>query len=703
MGRAPTPDFGTIFRATPGMYLVLTPGFEIIEATESWLRHTQMRRSQALGRNLFDVLAESPEQRAAAGPRELRESLERVLRLGHPDAMPMRRYDIRRADGGFDERYWTLLNVPVNDGQYRVGWIIHRVRDVTELARLHREGGERDELEREQQLLITRLRAANEELARRDRSLSESERRLAIAMEAGRLGSWEMTLADRAMTSSALHKACYGRGPDELFTHDELRASVHPDDRPRRQVALDAALLSGADYDVEYRTVWPDGSVHWVQIRGQVIRDADGAPERMVGVSQDISDRKRSEELLEQRVVTRTRDLAEANARLTAAVAERDQAERALQKAQRLEAIGQLTGGVAHDFNNLLAAVIGNLELLRARLPDDKLGRHVEGALSAAWRGGRLTQQLLAFARQQRLEPGAVDVNTLITGMDSLLRHTLGGLVQVEVELAPELWPASTDATQLELVVLNLVINARDAMPEGGRLCISTANRGAGEPVPSELTAGDYVVISVGDTGTGMSPEVQERAFEPFFTTKGVGKGSGLGLAQAYGVARQSGGTVRLDSRLGVGTLVEVFLPRAGVTAKADPAECGPGEPVEPIAATVLLLDDEPDVRAVACELLSAAGHRVAQAASGDDALALLYRRRFDIAVVDHAMPGMSGVEFVRLARRVQPALPVLFIAGNPDMIDPAAIGPGERVLSKPYGRTELLRALGALLPVAAG
>ena len=225
---------------------MLTPGFAIAEATDTWLRHTAMQREQVLGRLLFEVLAERPNESAAGGPSELRDLLQRVMRLRQPDAMPVRRSHIPSLDGGFNERYWTLLNVPVCDENGQVAWIVHRVRDVTELVRLHHEGTERDELSREQQLLITRLRGANEELARRDHSLSESERRLAIATEAGRLGSWEMTLPDRNMASTPLHKACYGRGPDERFTHDELRAAIHPDDQARRQAALDAALIDQA-------------------------------------------------------------------------------------------------------------------------------------------------------------------------------------------------------------------------------------------------------------------------------------------------------------------------------------------------------------------------------------------------------------------------------------------------------------------------
>ncbi|MGH7154933.1 MAG: PAS domain-containing protein, partial [Acetobacteraceae bacterium] len=495
MDGAPAADFRAAFRATPGLYLLLDPEFRIAEATETWLRQTDTVREQVLGRTLFDVLADNPNDPGATGQRELRESLARVLQLCRADALPVARYDIRRRDGGWERRYWTLFNTPVLNAAGQVAWIVLRVRDVTELMRLRHEGAERDELAREQQLLIDKLRAANEELANRERSLSESERRLAIALQAGRLGSWEMNLPDRTMVSSDLHKACFGREPGDPFTHDELREAIYPDDRLPRQKALDDALQHGADYDVEYRTIWPDGSVHWVQIRGQVTaRWPDGSARRMVGVSLDITDQKRIEERLEARVAVRTRELAEANTRLTAAIAERDAAERALLQSQRLEAIGQLTGGVAHDFNNLLAAVIGNLEVLATKLTDNSVLRHVESALAAAWRGGRLTQQLLAYARRQRLVSTSVNANTLVVGMEGLLRHTLGGLMQVETELDPALWYASTDLTQLELVVLNLAINARDAMPNGGKLRIATRNVPAGDSVlPTELASGDYV------------------------------------------------------------------------------------------------------------------------------------------------------------------------------------------------------------------
>lgn len=703
MGEARDPDFRVVFRGTPGLYLLLDRDFRIVEATETWLRHLDTTRDAVLGRDLFAVLAEGADDCRAPGPIELKVSLERVLAFARADAMPVCRFDIGARDGTRSERHWTILNAPILDADGKTDRIVHRVRDVTELIRLRQEGAERDELARDQQLLINRLRDANAELARYARSLGENERRLAIALQAGRLGSWEMTLPDRSMISSAFHKGCYGRGSDEPFNHDDLRAAVHPEDRQRRFVALERAFADGTDYDIEYRVVWPDGSVHWVQVRGQVIaRWADGSPWRMLGVCHDITDQKRLEEQLEARVTARTQQLAETNARLTAAIAERDEAERALARAQRLEAIGQLTGGVAHDFNNLLAAIVGNLELLSGKLAEPALRRHVDAALAAAWRGGRLTQQLLAYARQQRMVTASVDVNRLLAGMDGLLRHTLGGLVRVEICHDAALWPASTDAAQLELVLLNLAINARDAMPDGGRLSIATRNLGPGEERPDELEAVDYVVITVADTGAGMTPEVLERACEPFFTTKEVGKGSGLGLAQAYGFARQSGGTVRLTSALGAGTTVEVFLRRAGApvqlerlgAARAVPATVARG-------AAVLLMDDEPGIRTVTADLLSKAGLDVREAGSAEQALRLLREHRFDVAVVDYGMAAMSGREFARVARKLQPDLAVLFITGNSQAMSTQLPQDGLLVLSKPVSHDDLLHAVSTVVPAA--
>ena len=364
-----------------------------------------------------------------------------------------------------------------------------------------------------------------------------------------------------------------------------------------------------------------------------------------------------------------------------------------LRQAQRMEAIGQLTGGVAHDFNNLLTAVIGNLELLERRLTDQRSLALVAAAMRAAVRGGELTHQLLAYARRQNLSPRPVDVNAVIAGMGDLLQPSLGGLVQVETDLAPDLWPAASDPTQLELVILNLALNSRDAMRTGGRLRIVTTNMPQAEPGrPDTLQPGDFVKITVTDTGIGMSRDVMERAFEPFFTTKEVGKGSGLGLAQVFGVATQFGGTVRLASEPGAGTTVEVFLPRARTLPAAAPA-------AEPAAVdkgsnggVVLLVDDDPDVREIAAAFLTDAGYIVKSAGSGPQAREMLLAGPVGLALVDYAMPIMSGFEFVRLAREIQPGLPVVYVTGAADTLAPGELQPRDPVLMKPYSSTALLK-----------
>ena len=420
----------------------------------------------------------------------------------------------------------------------------------------------------------------------------------------------------------------------------------------------------------------------------------------------EIAERKRAQdelrtlnETLEERVAERTAALEEANRRLLREAEEKRQAEAALHQAQKMEAIGQLTGGVAHDFNNLLTSVLGNLELLDARLRDEKLRKLANNAARAAQRGASLTRQLLAYARRQHLVQQPVDANAVIVGMDEMLTRSLGGLAHIETDLVDDLWHASTDPTQLELVVLNLAINARDAMPLGGTLRVETRNVRGGDPMlPPELAPGDYVRIAVTDTGTGMLPEVLARALEPFYTTKGIGKGSGLGLSQVYGVATQSGGTVRLRSTLDVGTTVEIFLPRVDRVGGADE---GPAA-VDRVArshvhSTVLVVDDDDDVRELAVSFLENGGYRVVEARSGPAALAALGSsdgETVDLALVDFAMPGTSGTEFVHLARQRRPDLPVVYVTGYADPNGRTALTEDEMSVSKPYRSADLLNAV---------
>ena len=404
---------------------------------------------------------------------------------------------------------------------------------------------------------------------------------------------------------------------------------------------------------------------------------------------------RRLAENLESRVQERTAELAAANRQLLAQIEERERVEATLRQMQRLEAIGQLTSGVAHDFNNLLTVVLGNIEVLESGFAtagvDSRVMQRLGYMRSAAERGAKLTDQLLAFSRRQRLEPKRLDLNESVAGMRDLLQSTLGGSIRIDTTLENDLWPALVDPTQLELAVLNLAINARDAMEVGGNLTVQTSNVTLGYPLaPAEPTAGDYVEICVSDTGAGMPEEVRQKAFEPFFTTKEVGKGSGLGLSQVLGFAQQSGGGVRIESRPGRGTSVRIYLPRTHTAVEVSaPGQIGSTQ-ASFAGARVLLVDDDNGVREVTATLLRDLGYEVCEAGSGGAALDLL-QRESDIALmlIDFAMPGMSGADVARRVHRSRPSLPVLFVTGFADRTALAGVAE-QHIIGKPYRRDDL-------------
>jgi signal transduction histidine kinase/CheY-like chemotaxis protein len=391
-------------------------------------------------------------------------------------------------------------------------------------------------------------------------------------------------------------------------------------------------------------------------------------------------------------------------------ITEMRQIEDQLHQAQKLEAVGQLTGGIAHDFNNLLTTILGNLELLTARLgvDDQCSARQLSAARTAADRGARLTTQLLAFSRQQRMAPEPVDLNRIVTGMHGLLHSAVGAANRIKVALAGPLSLALADPSQIELVILNLAINARDAMPNGGTITIETSNVRVGPPERSEEPApGDYVVCSVADTGTGIPTEILDKVFEPFFTTKEVGKGSGLGLCQVLGVAKQLGGGVRITTSPGTGTTVSVYLPRAN-------GDVSSVMPTEPRAGTetgdfrrvgVLLVDDDSEVRAAVAGMLRYAGHDVVEAGSGRQALDCLDRHgdRIDLMILDYVMPDIDGVEVARLGRLKRPRLPILFITGFADTAFLAGAADSHHILQKPFYTADLVAKIEAALQMASG
>jgi signal transduction histidine kinase len=400
---------------------------------------------------------------------------------------------------------------------------------------------------------------------------------------------------------------------------------------------------------------------------------------------------------LEQKVLERTRDLASANDRLTAEIAERERAEARLIQAQKMEAIGQLTGGVAHDFNNLLTVVVGSLDLILRRSGDETVLRLVRNALQAAERGATLTGQLLSFSRRQRLSPVAVDINKVITGMQDMLTRSIGPHLQIETSLEDGIWRALADPTQLEVMLLNLAINSRDAMPRGGKITIATRN----VPVvptalATELESGQYVCISVTDDGPGMPPEVLAHAFEPFFTTKAHGKGTGLGLAQLYGFAKQSGGATKIDSTIGKGTIVSIYLPRTHEQASRDAVLRYEGHRTR--GAKILVLDDDEDVRNVTSATIEELGYRVVALPNPEEALNRLESERFDLLLTDVAMPVMNGVELARRARTLGHELPILFASGYADVQAFGAELSDETVLKKPFRIAELAAKIEAAL-----
>jgi signal transduction histidine kinase/CheY-like chemotaxis protein len=399
---------------------------------------------------------------------------------------------------------------------------------------------------------------------------------------------------------------------------------------------------------------------------------------------------------LERRVRERTAQLQQAHDELLASIAERERAQEQVRHLQKLESIGQLTGGVAHDFNNLLTAVLGNLELLRKRVPTNpSIDRLIEGAMQGAHRGAALTQRLLAFARRQALEPRPVDLAELVRGMQDLLRRSIGPRVRMEIDLPAGLPPALADANQIELALLNLAVNGRDAMPDGGTLTIALESATTGEA--QDLAAGRYVRLLVSDTGSGMDGDTLQRAIEPFFSTKEVGKGTGLGLSMIHGLALQLKGALRLFSEPGRGTRAELWLPVASGHAAHALSEPATAEQPARRRGVLLFVDDDFLISLSTASLLEDLGHTVIKALSGPDALDILRDgRAVDVMITDYAMPGMTGLQLAEEARRLRPDLPILLATGYADLPPDATLDLPR--LSKPYQQRQLAEQVAHLL-----
>lgn len=513
---------------------------------------------------------------------------------------------------------------------------------------------------------LSRRRAAEEELRRSQeefRLLVQSVTDYGIYMldPEGNVATWN---AGAQRIKGYTQEEIVGQHFSRFYTEEDRAAGV-----PQR--ALATALHEGR-FENEAWRVRKDGTRFWASIVIDPVREPDGTLRGFAKITRDITERRESQLELER-------------------------AREALFQSQKMEAIGQLTGGVAHDFNNLLTAVIGSLELVRKRLPPgDRNLLLIDNAMQAARRGGALTQRMLAFARRQELDPELASVAALVAGMTTLFDHTLGPSIVLDVDCPDSLPPVRVDVNQLEMALLNLVVNARDAMPRGGTIAIVASEVEAGPAASFPLPTGRYVRLSVRDQGHGMDAATLARATEPFFTTKGVGKGTGLGLSMVHGLAEQLGGRLQLESAPGTGTTASLWIPvAAGADVPAHRSEPAPAP--EPASLDILAVDDDALILVNTAAMLEDLGHQVTTAYSGREALAALARmKRIDLVITDQAMPGMTGTELIARIRRERPGLPVLLATGYAELPDGGMSGIPR--LNKPFLQAHLDQAIAAVM-----
>jgi PAS domain S-box-containing protein len=659
----PLPDFRALFEAAPNLYLVLSPDLIIVAASEAYCRATLIERDRVIGRHLFDVFPDNPDDPGATGVDNLRASLMRVLQFRRPDAMAVQKYDIRRPDsegGGFEERYWAPLNTPVLNEAGEVIWIIHRVENVTEMVRLQAKADARTEHARNQQDVIEQLRKTTSFL---DAVIDNLPGMLFV----------------KSFPDSRF--VLFNRAGEELLGYsraDYLGKSDYdffPKDQADHFVARDRAVLESGEIQVtpEEPVSTRDKGVRLLRTIKVPLKDKNGKAEYLLGYSEDITEKKAIEQQLRQAV--------------------------------KMEAVGQLTGGVAHDFNNLLGIIIGNLDIAAEQAASDPALREIIlEALNGALRGAELTRRLLAFSRKQPLQPAVIDLNQGLPQIAGMLRRTLGEQLTVELHPGAELWPVRVDPAQLDEAILNLAINARDAMPKGGTVSIETHNVRLDQDYTRanpEAAPGEYVQLAVSDTGAGMSAEVIDHCFEPFFTTKGIEKGTGLGLSMVYGFVKQSGGHIKIYSELGHGTTVKIYLPRSDGGA-IEHARTAADQAPAPGTELVLMVEDNSDLRAVTLKQLTDLGYRTLEAENAKAALKILSERPdIDLLFTDIVMPGgITGTELAREAKRLYPKLKILLTSGYTAraMANGFHDIEGLELLNKPFRKRDLAQRLRSVL-----
>ncbi len=570
-----------------------------------------------------------------------------------------------------------------------------------------------------------RRRIALELKQRSDASLKaqqDSEQRLQLALAATEsVGTWDWDIGNDRFLADAHFAQLHGVDPSRAgqLPISEYLHGVHPQDRAMVTRSIKHCITHADEYAEEYRLLQANGEVRWVFARGRCYKDHHGRPIRFLGAALDLTERKQTEqalrnlnETLEERVAARTQALAEVNQRLQNEMFERERAEDALRHAQKMEAVGQLTGGIAHDFNNMLTGIIGSLDLIQRYIGEGRtedIGRFAEAAVASANRAAALTHRLLAFSRRQSLDRQPLDPNNLVRSLEELIRRTKGEHIELKFDLAPGVWPVNTDAGQLENALLNLVINARDAMPDGGELLIETANSyldGNDISTLEPVKAGDYVMLGVRDNGSGMSPRVLAKAFDPFFTTKPIGQGTGLGLSMIYGFAQQSGGHATLSSEPGQGTCVRLYLPRLHSPAQAAAPTPNLGSAFAVAGESVLLVEDDPAVRLLVQNVLTELGYSTHAAEDANTALRLLESElRIDLLVTDVGLPGMNGRQLAEIARQHRPELKVLFMTGYAQQAAERQgfLDEGMDLLAKPFTLEQLAGKIRQMIRPAGG
>jgi signal transduction histidine kinase len=613
----PLPDFRALFESAPGLYLVLTPDLRIVAASEAYLAATMTTRLEILGRGIFDVFPDNPQDPAATGVRNLAASLERVKQFARPDAMAVQKYDVRRPEtegGEFEERYWSPLNSPVLGADGEVAYIIHRVEDVTEFIRLKQAGREREKVA---EALRTRAEQMESEVFLRAQQVSEANSQLRAANE------------------------------ELARLYDQI-----------------AQLMTQAEDDLRPQSP-PDASIASSRTP---IKPAD----MLVRVGRLIANYKRLNDELRQ--------------------------------AQKMEAVGRLAGGIAHDFNNLLTVIIGYAKMVQSKLNlNDELRAKLAEIERAGEQAALLTAQLLAFSRKQVTQHHLVQLNKVIEDLKEILRRLLTEDIDLTFTLDQAGCLINADAGQLTQLLINLVTNARDAMPAGGKLEIETRTvlqESEYSDQDGVRPGGRYVLLAVKDTGAGIDAETRRHIFEPFFTTKAVGKGTGLGLATVHGIVLQHGGWIALDSEPTRGSTFKIYLPAAHAVPPPQ-ARIAPAPPSSG-SATILLVEDQAAIRMFAEEVLADAGYTVLSAGNGSAALriATSHTGQIDLLVTDVVMPEMNGPSLAAKLISLTPNLGVLYVSGYTDaaLIDRGVIPEYVALLQKPFLPGDLLGKVGELL-----